>query len=78
MSYGYIGDPLVNFNPNNPFLDMLAAIDEPQEGGVQAGQPPPAAEAAMIRFKLLEFWPHDLGIWFSRASPVELPREDYA
>jgi hypothetical protein len=53
MSYGYIGDPLVNFNPNNPFLDMLAAIDEPQEGGsVQAGQPPPAAEAAVSRFKL--------------------------
>jgi hypothetical protein len=49
MSYGYIGDLLVNFNPNNLFLDMLAAIDEPQEGGVQAGQPPPAVEADVSR-----------------------------
>jgi hypothetical protein len=69
MSYGYIGDPLVNFNPNNPFLDMLAAIDEQQPGGSeQAGQPPPAAETAVSRFKLPEFWPHAPGIWFSRAE----------
>jgi hypothetical protein len=61
MSYGYIGDLQVNLNPNNPFLEMLAAVDDGQEAGAQAGQPPPAAEAPVSRFKLPEFWPRGSG-----------------
>jgi hypothetical protein len=67
MSYGYIGDPRVNFYPNNPFLEMIAALDDAsgQEQQLQAGPP---AENIVGRFKLPDFWPHAAGIWFARAE----------
>jgi hypothetical protein len=67
MYNGYIGDPTVNFNRNNPFLEMIAALDDAggQEQQVQAGPP---AENIVGRFKLPEFWPHAPGIWFARAE----------
>jgi hypothetical protein len=67
MSYGYIGDPRVNFNPNNPFLEMIATLDDAggQEQQLQAGPP---AENVVGRFKLPDFWPHATEIWFARAE----------
>jgi hypothetical protein len=67
MFNGYIGDPIVNFNHNNPFLEMIAALDDAggQEQQVQAGPP---AENIVGRFKLPDFWPHAPGIWFARAE----------
>jgi hypothetical protein len=61
-------------NENNPFLEMIAAID-----GTDEQQPPPpppqgAAAAQNIdnngtgRVKLPDFWPHAPGIWFARAE----------
>jgi hypothetical protein len=37
MSWGYSGDHYVNLNENNPFLEMIAAID----GEEEQQQPPP-------------------------------------
>jgi hypothetical protein len=67
MSYGYISDPRVNFNPNNPFLEMIDVLDDAggQEQQLQAGPP---AENIVGRFKLPDFWPHAPGIWFARAE----------
>jgi hypothetical protein len=86
MSWRFNGDPVLNFNANNPFLDVLAAIDEP--AGAAGGQPeqPPAAvaESSSGRVKLPEFWPHAPGIWFARAdlrfevSKVTSERERFA
>jgi hypothetical protein len=70
MSYGYIGDPYSEFNPNNPFLAMLAAVDGEQEAQI----PPPVVpnqqqqQSSEGRVKLPDFWPHTLGIWFARAE----------
>jgi hypothetical protein len=86
MSWRFNGDPELNINGNNPFLDMLAAIDEP--AGAAGGQPeqPPAAvaESSSGRVKLPEFWPHVPRIWFARAdlrfevSKVTSEREGFA
>jgi hypothetical protein len=73
MSWGYSGDPDVNLNENNPFLEMIAAID----GEEEQQQPPPQQGAAAVqnndnngagRVKLPDFWPHAPGIWFARAE----------
>jgi hypothetical protein len=67
MSFGYISDPTVNLHPTNPFLEMIAALDDAggQEQQVQAR---PLAENIVGRFKLPDFWPHAPGIWFARAN----------
>jgi hypothetical protein len=73
MWRGYIGDTEIRLNENNPFLEMLAAVDG---AGPGAGQPvePAAAEQLVVeqqsfgRFKLPDFWPHAPGIWFARAE----------
>jgi hypothetical protein len=74
MSYSYIGNPDIGyFRENNPFLSMIAAVDEePQAGGsappanVEQQQPQRVLEAG--RVKLPDFWPHAPGIWFARAE----------
>jgi hypothetical protein len=50
MSWRFNGDPKLSYNSNNPFLDMLAAIDEPAGGsGGPPEQPPAAAADALSR-----------------------------
>jgi hypothetical protein len=72
MSYSYIGDLNYGYRENNPFLNMLAAID-----GEQEQNPPPAAGGSQqqqqqlpveSKVKLPDFWPHAPGIWFARAE----------
>jgi hypothetical protein len=73
MSYSYIGNPDIGyFRENNPFLSMIAAVDdEPQAGG---SAPPANVEQQQQRVletgrvKLPDFWPHAPGIWFARAE----------
>jgi hypothetical protein len=59
----------------NPFLAMLAALEEQEPGG--SNQPDAAAnmhvEAAQARssdIKLPEFWPQAPVLWFSRAECI--------
>jgi len=52
---------------NNPFLRMLAAIDEPGASGGQDN----VAEVQQNRsgnVKLPDYWPHSPGIWFARVE----------
>jgi hypothetical protein len=74
MYNGYNGDPTFRFGENNPFLEMLAVVEEDQHGQ----QPPvnpvvnPQQQNVMEhgagRVKLPDFWPHAPGIWFARAE----------
>jgi hypothetical protein len=76
MASSYIGDP--SFLPNNPFLDMLAMVEEEldqQPGGSQpaVSQHVPLAQqrdrgSGSNKVKLPEFWAHSPGIWFARAE----------
>jgi hypothetical protein len=71
MSFGYNGDPYSEFNANNPFLAMLAAVEGEQE---ESQNPPPVMvnqqqqQSTEARVKLPDFWPHAPGIWFARAE----------
>jgi hypothetical protein len=70
MSYGYNGDPYSEFNANNPFLAMLAAVE-----GEQGPQNPAPVivsqqqqQSVEARVKLPDFWPDAPGIWFVRTE----------
>jgi hypothetical protein len=67
MSYGYNGDPYYGFSENNPFLSMLAAVDEPQNNAPAAASQQ-QQQSVEARVKLPDFWPHAPGIWFARAE----------
>jgi hypothetical protein len=67
MYGGYNGDPNYGFSQNNPFLSMLAAVDEPQNN-VQAVAGQQQQQSVESRVKLPDFWPHAPGIWFARAE----------
>jgi hypothetical protein len=74
MYNGYNGDLTIRFGENNPFLEMLAVVEEEHQGQ----QPPvlpvvnPQQQHVMVhgagRVKLPDFWPHAPGIWFARAE----------
>ena len=67
MAYGgNIGDPWNNWQPNNPFLEMLAAIDGPE--GAAGGQDGGHHHRHSGNVKLPDFWPEAPGIWFARAE----------
>jgi len=78
MANSYIGDP--SFLANNPFLDMLAAVEDQiteeerqQQGPSNAGhnvqfQPQQQLNVRGNKVKLPEFWPQAPGIWFARAE----------
>ena len=63
----YIGDPMNTWQQNNPFLAMLAAVDDPEEDNTGA-----ANHQHQQRFsgnlKLPEFWSAAPAIWFARAK----------
>ena len=76
MARSYSGDP--GFLANNPFLDMLAMVEDglnqadldeagPSHGG-QPGSQQQRVEMRAGKVKLPEFWPHSPGIWFARAE----------
>jgi hypothetical protein len=69
MSWSNIGDPYYGFSSNNPFLEMIAALDDAAGSNVQsaAQQTEPPAEQSG-RVKLPDFWPQAPGIWFARAE----------
>ena len=62
-SSSYSGDPWFNLQPNNPFLEMLAAIDGP---GDNSQQQQPDRRSSNV--KLPDFWPTAPAIWFARAE----------
>jgi hypothetical protein len=72
MYNGYNGDPNMRFSENNPFLELLATVDEGQPGqqlpDVPVVAPPQNMEHGAGRVKLPDFWPHAPGIWFARAE----------
>jgi hypothetical protein len=58
----------MSFSATNPFLAMLAALDD---AAVQTADAAAAAEVSAARpndVKLPEFWPHAPALWFSRAE----------
>ena len=72
MQRSYSGDP-GQFLPNNPFLDMLAGVEDNleliqlQQG--QHAQPTPAQQVIRSnKVKLPDFWAHSPGMWFARAE----------
>jgi hypothetical protein len=67
MYGGYSGDPYYGFSENNPFLSMLAAVDESQNN-VPAVASQQQQQSVETRVKLPDFWPHAPGIWFARAE----------
>jgi hypothetical protein len=58
------------FNRNNPFLDMLAALDEAgtQTSPFNEQQDANSIGGRVQEVKLPEFWPHAPALWFSRAE----------
>ena len=69
MASSYSGDP--NLLHNNPFLDMLAAVEEQiedDENQQQQQQQRNSVFSSGGRVKLPEFWAHSPGIWFARAE----------
>ena len=70
MAYGgNIGDPWNNWQPHNPFLEMLAALDGPD--GAARGHDVEILENQQRRtgnIKLPDFLPQPPGIWFARAE----------
>ena len=75
MASSYTGDP--SWLPNNPFLNMLAALEdqvltEEQQPGssnvMQQQQPVHREDRQAKTVKLPEFWAHSPGIWFARAE----------
>jgi hypothetical protein len=70
MAWSNNGDPSWNFNENNPFLEMLAALNDAAVNTEEPATPPLAATPyeAAGRVKLPEFWSHAPGIWFARAD----------
>lgn len=80
MEYGYNGDPDVIIRGNNPFLDMLAAVEEDDAQSTVSSYLSEASNASAHRFtlasenkgpknfKLPEFWPHAPDLWFCRAE----------
>ena len=54
---------------NNPFLDMLAAVEEQiEDDDNQQQQQRSSIFSSGGRVKLPEFWAHSPGIWFARAE----------
>ena len=65
MSWGsYTGEPWNNLQPNNPFLDMIAAIDGPGDDVQQQNLP----KRRPNNIKLPDFGPTAPAIWFARAE----------
>jgi hypothetical protein len=60
----------MNFQPNNLFLEMIATLDDANghEAADQQVQAGPSVDNLVGCFKLLDFWPYVLGIWFARAE----------
>ena len=67
MASSYSGDPWNFWQPNNPFLEMMAAIDGPGDD-VQQQQQQANTERRSGNIKLPDFWPAAPAIWFARAE----------
>ena len=67
MASSYSGDPWNFWQPNNPFLEMLAAIDGPGDD-VQQQQQQVNTERRLGNIKLPDFWLAAPAIWFARAE----------
>ena len=78
MENGYNGDPDVIYGRNNPFLDLLAAVEEDDDQSTVSSYLSEASNLASHttqqqmkgpkNFKLPEFWPHAPELWFCRAE----------
>ena len=67
MASSYCGDPWNFRQTNNPFLEMMAAIDGPGDD-VQQQQQQVNTERRSGNIKLPDFWPAAPAIWFARAE----------